>query len=67
MPNIDQLRQKLSDAKREVRNLTVMGLRPDLTPRKRGIIKQLERSARAEVRLRVKALNWQVDQDGKTG
>lgn len=67
MSSIEELRRKLKDAEQEVRNLTVMGMRPDLTPEKRDIIKQLERSARAEVRLRVKALNWQIDQDGKTG
>lgn len=63
MPTLEELRQKLKDAQQEVRNLTVMGMRPDLSEPRRGIIRQLERSARAEVQLRVKALNWQIGQD----
>jgi hypothetical protein len=66
MPSVEQLRQELKYAKQEVRNLTVMWMRPDLSPEKREIIRQLERSARAEVMLRHKALDWQIDQDGKT-
>ncbi|MDH2402107.1 hypothetical protein QCM77_19390 [Bradyrhizobium sp. SSUT18] len=57
----------MKDAQQEVRNLTVMEMRPDLPPEKRDIIKQLERSARAEVQLRVKALNWQIEQDREKG
>lgn len=60
MPSVEELRQKLKDAQQEVRNLTVMGMRPDLSHEKREIIKQLERSARAEVSLRQMALNHEL-------
>jgi hypothetical protein len=52
------LQRKLADARREVRNLTVMGMRPDLSADKRELIHNLERSVRAEVKLRIKALQY---------
>jgi hypothetical protein len=33
-----------------------MGMRPDISADERDVIRQLERSARAEVKLRIKAL-----------
>jgi hypothetical protein len=42
--------------RREVRNLTIMGMDPNQTPKQIELIKDLERSARAEVRLRSMAL-----------
>ena len=42
--------------RREVRNLTVMGMDPKQTPEQAALIKELERSARAEMRLRTMAL-----------
>ena len=41
-----------------VRNLTVMGMDPSQTPEQAALIKQLERSARAEMRLRKMALEY---------
>jgi hypothetical protein len=35
-----------------------MGMRPDLTVKEREIVPLLERSARAEVKLRIKALRY---------
>jgi hypothetical protein len=32
MPDLQTLRQKLADARQEVRNLTVMAMRPDISP-----------------------------------
>jgi len=52
------LQKKLADAHRQVRNLTVMGMRPDLSADKRELIRKAERSARAEVKLRIKALQY---------
>ena len=59
MPDSKELRQELADAKREVRNLSVMSMKPH-APRKLETIKHLERSARAEVSLRQKALAHQL-------
>ena len=52
------LQRKLADTRREVRNLTVMGMRPDLSADKRELIRNAERSARAEMKLRIKALQY---------
>jgi hypothetical protein len=52
------LQRTLADTRREVRNLTVMGMRPDLSVEKRELIRNAERSARAEVKLRIKALQY---------
>ena len=65
MPDSKELRQDLADAKREVRNLSVMAMKPH-EPRKLETIKQLERSARAEVTLRQKALDHQLSLERKS-
>ena len=56
MPTISELQTKLASVRREVRNLTVMGLDPSQPPEQSALIKELERSARAEMRLRTMAL-----------
>jgi len=50
------LQTKLDSVRREVRNLTVMGLDPSQPRDQAALIKELEHSARAEVRLRIMAL-----------
>jgi hypothetical protein len=57
MPDLDELRLKLRDAQQEARNLAVMAMDPSLSAEKREIIKELERSARAEAALRLAALD----------
>jgi len=52
MPTVAELQAKIDDVRREVRNLMVMSMRPDQRPGQLAIIKQLELSARAELRLR---------------
>jgi hypothetical protein len=44
--------------RREVRNLTVMGMDPNQTTEQAALIKELEQSARAEQRLRKMALDY---------
>jgi hypothetical protein len=58
MRDFATLRLKLADARQEVCNLAVMAMRPDLSPAKLELVRQAERSARAEVKLRVKALAY---------
>ena len=58
MPTLPELQTKLADARREVGNLVVIGMRPDLTAGQLEIVRNLERSARAEVTLRKKALDY---------
>ena len=55
-PILAELQTKLESVRREVRNLTIMGMDPNQTPKQIELIKDLERSARAEVRLRSMAL-----------
>jgi hypothetical protein len=53
-----ELQTKLDSVRREVRNLTVMGMDPNQTTDQAALIKELERSARAEQRLRKTALDY---------
>jgi hypothetical protein len=61
--DVAQLEEQLSDLRQEVRNLVVLGMRPDLLPDEAAFIRNLERSARAEAKLLSKALQhvkeWQ--------
>ena len=58
MTDFKKLEQDLSDTRQEVRNLTVKAMSPDLSPEKAELVRALERSARAEVKLRLKHLRW---------
>jgi hypothetical protein len=53
VPTLAELQAKLDSVRREVRNLTVMGMDPSQPPDQAALIKELERSARAEMRLRM--------------
>ena len=57
-PTMADLQTKLDSVRREVRNLTVMGMDPNQTTEQAALIKELERSARAEQRLRKMALDY---------
>ena len=67
MPSLQDLQTNLADANQRVRNLTVLGLDPSLSPEKLAIFRNLERSARAEAVLRQKALDYaqgKIDDQG---
>jgi hypothetical protein len=57
MRSAAEQRAKLEQARRRVRDLTVIGMRDNLTPRQRAAVKDWERSSRAEVKLRQLALD----------
>ena len=57
-PTLAELQTKLESVRREVRNLTVMGMYPHQTTEQAALIKELERSARAEQRLRKIAVDY---------
>ena len=57
-PTLAELQTKLDGVRREVRNLTVMGMDPKQRPDQAALIKELEQSARAEMRLRTMALSY---------
>ena len=58
IPTLAELQIELDSVRREVRNLTVMGMDPNQTAEQAALIKELERSARAEHRLRKMALDY---------
>ena len=62
MPAIKELERNIECCRREIRNLVVMGLDPNQPPDQAALIKDLERSARAELRLRVLALRYAEEQ-----
>ena len=49
MTELEQLKQQLADMHDEVRKLTVMAMRPDLSPERFELIRKMERSARTAV------------------
>ncbi|MGA7112176.1 MAG: hypothetical protein WBY77_06970 [Pseudolabrys sp.] len=57
-PTLAELQTKLDGVRREVRNLTVMGMDPKQPPDQVAIIKDLEQSAQVEMRLRSMALKY---------
>lgn len=64
-PDLATLERELKGVRQEVRNLQVMQMRPGQSAAKLAHLADLERSARAEVKLRIKALAYarsQVDQ-----
>jgi hypothetical protein len=63
-PDIPTLERKLKGVRQEVRNLQVMQMRPGQSAEKLKLLADLERSARAEVKLRLKALAHARSQRG---
>ena len=57
MSVIDELQKNVDSVRRELRNLTVMGMDPKQPADQLALIKQLEISARAEQHLRKMALD----------
>jgi hypothetical protein len=53
---LQELERKLEGVRQEVRNLQVMQMRPYQSAKKLKLLADLERSARAEVKLRLEAL-----------
>jgi hypothetical protein len=58
MSDFQKLEEDLKETRQEVHKLTVMAMWPNLSPEKAEPVRALERSARAEVRLRLKHLRW---------
>jgi hypothetical protein len=56
------LERKLKGVRQEVRNLQLMQMRPDQSAEKLKLLADLERSARAEAKLRLKALAYARNQ-----
>ena len=58
MPDLPTLELWLHDARQQVRNLQVMQMRPNQPAEKLKVLSDLERSARAMVKLRLTALEY---------
>ena len=58
MRDMAALEQELKDTRQEVHNLQVMQMRPGLPAEKPELLRNMERSARAEVKLRLKAIAY---------
>ena len=66
MPDLKTMQQKMQGCRQEIRNLTIMGMKPGLTPEKKALLHDLERSARAELKLRHKAIEYYLSQQDRT-
>ena len=65
MPELEKLKQQLADTRDEVIELTVMAMRPDLSPAKLELIRKMERSARTAAKLRKEQLDLVLKQRSK--
>ena len=65
MPELEILKQQLADTRDEVKKLTVMAMRPDLSPERLELIRKLERSARAAAKRRKQQLDLVLKQRSK--
>ncbi len=53
---------KIAETRQRVANLVVMSMRPNQSPQQLGLLNDLQRSARAELRLRRKGAQAQPEQ-----
>jgi hypothetical protein len=58
MPDLKTMQQEMQNCRQEIRNLTIMGMRPGLTREKKALLHELERSARAELKQRYTAIEY---------
>jgi hypothetical protein len=63
-PDLATQEAKLKGVRQEVRNLQVMQMRPGLSAEQLKHLADLERSARAEVKLRLKGIAYTKSQGG---
>jgi hypothetical protein len=66
VPDLGTRKRKLKGVQQEVCNLQVMQMRPGQSAAKLAHLVDLERSARAEVKLRIKALAYYLSQQNST-
>jgi hypothetical protein len=64
-PDLATHERLLRGVRQEVRNLQVLQMRPGQSAEKLAHLADLERSARAEVKLRIKALKYYLSQNPK--
>jgi hypothetical protein len=52
IPDLKTMQREMQNCRQVIRNLIVMGMKPDLTLEKKAFLHDLERSVRAELKLR---------------
>lgn len=66
IPDLKTQQREMQNCRQEIRNLTIMGMKPGLTPEKKAFLHDLERSARAELKLRHKAIEYHLSQQSRS-
>jgi hypothetical protein len=66
MPDLKTMQREMQNCRQEIRNLTIMGMKSGPTPEKNALLHDLERSARAELKLRHKAIEYYLSQQNRT-
>jgi hypothetical protein len=64
MPDMEMMQRKLNTARQELHNLQVMQMRPGQCAKKLELLYNLERSCRAEIKLRLRAIEYQRNLEG---
>jgi hypothetical protein len=59
MPDMETLHRELKAARQELHNLQVLQLQPGKSPERLEMLHQFERSCRAEIKLRLRAIEYQ--------
>ena len=65
MTELEKLKQQLADTRDEVMKLTVMAMRPDLSPERLELIRKMERSARMAAKRGKQQLDLALKQRSK--
>jgi hypothetical protein len=63
-PDMDTLQRALAAARQELHNLQVMSLRPGQSPERLEMLRKLEISCRAEIKLRLRAIEYRRSLEG---
>lgn len=64
-PDMDTLQRALKAARQELHNLQIMQMRPGQNAKKLDLLHRFERSCRAEIKLRLRAIEYQRSLEGE--
>jgi hypothetical protein len=64
MHDMDMLQRALKAARQELHNLQVMQMQPGKSPERLKMLHKFERSCRAEIKLRLRAIEYQRNLEG---
>jgi hypothetical protein len=66
VPDLETMQREMQNCSQEIRNLTIMGMKPGLTSEKKALLLDLERSARAELKRRQKVIEYYPSNQNRT-